>query len=240
MDGLINVNKPSGITSYDVIRFFKRVFRLKDKIGHAGTLDPIAEGVLLVCLGKVTRLSSVLMSLEKEYVATLRLGIQTDTLDIAGKVLNEQPVNVSPEEVKKAFPRFQGKIQQVPPSVSALKYQGMPLYKHHRKGRVIQPSARTVFIKEIEVLRVALPDVKFRVVCSRGTYIRALCRDIGETLGCGGTQTSLIRTRIGPFRIDTAFGLTEIEKKGLDSALIGFRQLGDILSSAEGFSSSAS
>ena len=220
MDGLINVNKPQGITSYDVIRFLKRTFHPREKIGHAGTLDPLAEGVLLVCLGQATRLSPALMGLEKEYMATLLLGVETDTLDSQGRVMAEHPVEVSPEQVKKVVFSFQGEIQQVPPSVSALKYQGMPLYKHYRKGRPVIPAARTVMIREISVLKIDLPRVEFKVVCSRGTYVRALCRDIGQKLGCGGTQIALRRTRIGPFRIEESFSLPEFEKKGLAAVVL--------------------
>lgn len=225
MDGVINVYKPAGMTSYDVIRFLKRTFRPEVKIGHAGTLDPLAEGVLLVCLGQATRLTQSLMLLEKEYVACLLLGVETDTLDREGKILAQRPVTVSPEKLKEIILSFQGEIKQVPPSVSALKYQGLPLYKHHRQGRVIVPPARTVFVKEIEILRIDLPEVEFRVLCSRGTYIRSLCRDIGEAAGCGGIQISLLRRRIGPFRIEESFSLPEIEKKGIDSVLMGLPEV---------------
>lgn len=220
MDGIVNVNKPKGITSYDVVRFFKRTFHLKEKIGHAGTLDPIAEGVLLVCLGRATGLSNRLMQEEKEYQAQLQLGTRTDTLDIAGKVLETREVNVSPEEVRRVVAGFRGEIEQIPPSVSALKHQGQPLYKLFRKGTVITPPARKVFVREIEILSIEIPRVDFRVVCSKGTYVRALCRDIGESLGCGGVQVSLTRTRIGPFTLAQAHTLNEIEQSGLARVII--------------------
>ena len=201
MDGIINVNKPKGITSYDVIRFIKRNFELMDKIGHAGTLDPLAEGVLIICIGRATKLSRFFMELEKEYWAKLLLGTITDTLDLEGKITEKRDVNVKVEDVKEVLKNFEGEIEQIPPSVSAIKYKGRPLYKFYRKGIVISPRPRKVYIKEITLLKVELPYVEFKVVCSKGTYIRALCRDIGEKLGCGGIQAELKRLRIGPFRI---------------------------------------
>ena len=223
MDGIIIVNKPSGITSYDVIRFFKRRYAIKSKIGHAGTLDPLASGVLIVCIGRATRMSSAFMALEKEYVARMMLGTITDTDDIDGNVLEIRPVEVCEDDVRKAFTRFMGEIEQVPPVVSAIKYRGDPLYKLHRKGIDIVPKVRKVLIKEMEILRIEIPLVEFRVVCSKGTYIRALCRDIGNILGCGGVQTKLERRRIGSFTINQSLTPGEIEKQGIEKSLIGLK-----------------
>ncbi len=220
MNGVIIVNKPSGITSYDVIRFFKRTFRLREKIGHAGTLDPLASGLLIVCLGNATRHSSVFMKMEKEYIARLLLGVRTDTDDIDGMVIEEKPVNVREVDIEKVVANFIGTIEQVPPVVSAIKHKGKPLYKLYRQGMDVTPSPKKVFIKEIEILNVEIPYMDFRVVCSKGTYIRALCRDIGEQLGCGGTQTALKRTRVGDYKIDESYTLEDIEKKGLENCLI--------------------
>jgi len=220
MDGIINVHKPKGITSYDVIRFIKRTFHPTEKIGHAGTLDPLAEGVLLVCLGRTTKLSAMLMDKEKEYVAQLQLGVTTDTLDLGGKVLEEKDVRVTPEEVEAAIRSFEGEIVQIPPVVSALKHEGQPMYKLFRKGVAVAPEPRKVMVKKIEVLKINLPYAEFRVVCSKGTYVRALCRDIGERLGCGGVQTALLRTRVGAFALADAVTLEEMEAKGLKSVLI--------------------
>lgn len=220
MNGIIIVNKPKGITSYDVIRFFKRTFRLREKIGHAGTLDPLASGVLVVCVGKATRLSLKFMKMEKEYEARLLLGVITDTDDTDGEVLEKRTVDVGEGEIREVVKNFTGEIEQVPPVVSAIKHKGSPLYKLHRKGVVVTPCPKKVFIKEIKILNVQSPYVDFRVVCSKGTYIRALCRDIGNELGCGGTQTELKRTRVGDYRIEESFTLQEIEKKGIDNCLI--------------------
>jgi tRNA pseudouridine55 synthase len=220
MNGVVIVNKPKGITSYDVIRFFKRTFRLQDKIGHAGTLDPLASGLLIVCLGKATRLSSTFMRMEKEYVARMLLGVITDTDDIKGEIIKKEPVNVDETEVKRVINSFIGDIEQVPPVVSAIKHKGKPLYKLHRQGVVVAPCQRKVFIREIEILSLQIPFIDFRVVCSKGTYIRALCRDIGNALGCGGTQTELKRTRVGDYRLDESFTLEDIEKKGIENCLI--------------------
>jgi len=220
MNGIVVVNKPKGITSYDVIRFFKRTFRLKDKIGHAGTLDPLACGVLIVCLGTATRASSLFMKMEKEYEAKLLLGVSTDTDDMDGKVIEEKEVNATPDEVLDAVSFFKGEIEQVPPVVSAIKQQGSPLYKLHRQGVAVSPPKRTVFVREIEVTGMNLPYVDFRVACSKGTYIRALCRDIGNRLGCGGTQVELKRTKVGDYGIGESFTLEDIEEKGIANCLI--------------------
>ncbi len=220
MNGIIIVNKPKGITSYDVIRFFKRSFNLKEKIGHAGTLDPLASGVLIVCIGKATGLSSGFMKMEKEYEAKMLLGVVTDTDDTDGKVLEKKEVNTGELEIREVIEKFKGEIEQVPPVVSAIKYHGSPLYKLHRKGVPVVPAPKKVFIREIEILDISIPFVDFRVVCSKGTYIRSLCRDIGSILGCGGTQTELKRTRVGDYRIGESFTLEDIEKKGMENCLI--------------------
>ena len=220
MNGIVIVNKPGGITSYDVIRFFKRQFRLRDKIGHAGTLDPLACGVLIVCIGSATRISSIFMRMEKGYEARLLLGVSTDTDDIDGEITEEKDVHVTAEKIRRVVSSFKGKIKQVPPVVSAIKHKGSPLYKLHRKGVAVSPVPRDVMIDEIEVTGIELPYVNFRVVCSKGTYVRALCRDIGNKLGCGGTQVELKRTRVGDYRISESFTLKDIEERGLANCLI--------------------
>ncbi len=220
MNGIVIVNKPRGITSYDVIRFLKRTFRLREKIGHAGTLDPLASGVLIVCIGRATGLSSGFMKMEKEYEARLLLGVTTDTDDTDGTVLEERPVDVGEADIRKVVNGFTGEIEQVPPVVSAIKHKGSPLYKLHRKGVAVAPIPRKVFIKKIEILNIDMPYVDFRVTCSKGTYIRALCRDIGNQLGCGGTQTELKRIRVGDYRVEESFTLQDIEKKGIEGCII--------------------
>ena len=211
MGTILNIYKPSGITSYDVIRFLKKRFPGIGKIGHAGTLDPLAEGVLVVCTGSATKLTGKLALYEKEYIARMIFGVKTDTDDIDGRVLEKRDVpDLSYLDVEEILDKFRGTISQVPPVVSAIKYRGKPMYKHHRQGRVIVPEARTVSIKEIELLSVNMPEIQFRVVCSKGTYIRALCRDIGVAAGCLGTQTGLKRTRVGSYRIEKSSGLEDI------------------------------
>lgn len=225
MDGIIIVNKPSGITSYDVIRFLKRNYVIKDKIGHAGTLDPLAEGVLIVCMGRATKLSSAFMALEKEYIAKMLLGKKTDTDDIDGRVMQEKSVDINESDIKTAVSEYIGSIKQLPPVISAIKHKGKPLYKLYRKGISVTPKVRTVVIKEIEILSMALPYIVFRVVCSKGTYIRALCRDIGDQLGCGGVQTELKRTRVGNFTIEHSLALEDIQNRGLANSLIKIDKL---------------
>lgn len=225
MDGIIPVNKPSGISSYDVIRFIKRTFRLKNKIGHAGTLDPIASGVLIICIGKGTKMSKVFMDEDKEYEARLLLGIKTDTDDIKGKVLEQREVNVEEKDIVRVVKEFEGEIEQIPPAVSAIKKGGTPLYKLHRKGIDVSPPPRKVFIKRIDIKNISLPYVDIYVVCSKGTYIRALCRDIGDKLGCGGTQAALKRTRVGDFKIEDCVTLEELEKNGLEKYLIPVKKV---------------
>lgn len=225
MDGIINVNKPEGITSYDVIRFIKREFNFKGKIGHAGTLDPAAEGVLLILLGKATKVSSKLMRFEKEYIARMKLGIKTDTDDIEGKVIEEKEVNVNIDNILKIIKEFEGEYEQTPPVVSAIKHKGKPLYKLYRKGIVVKPEPKNVLIKKIDIEEIKIPYIKIRVVCSKGTYIRALCRDIGDKLGCGATQTELKRVRIGPFSIEKSLSLKELKEKGLLNSLITISEL---------------
>ncbi|MCX8082132.1 MAG: tRNA pseudouridine(55) synthase TruB [bacterium] len=220
MNGIIPVNKPEGITSYDVIRFIKRTFRLRDKIGHAGTLDPLASGILIICVGKATKMSTKFMNMEKEYEAKLLLGVITDTDDINGKVIKENEVNVDEKEIKNIIKSFEGEIEQIPPIVSAIKKEGTPFYKLHRRGISLSPPVRKVFIKKIDIINISLPYVKFRVICSKGTYIRALCRDIGNKLGCGGTQTGLKRIRVGDFKIEDTVTLEELEKNGLERYII--------------------
>lgn len=229
MDGIINLNKPKNITSYDAIRFIKRNFNFSEKIGHAGTLDPLAEGVLIICIGKATKLSRFFMELEKEYWAKLLLGTVTDTLDLEGKVIEKKDVNVDVNDIEKVLKEFEGEIEQIPPSVSAIKYKGKPLYKLYRKGVVISPKPRKVYIKEIKLLKVDLPYVEFKVICSKGTYIRALCRDIGEKLKCGATQAELTRLRIGPFRIEDSVSLDEVKEKGLENSIIPIEKAVGIL-----------
>lgn len=222
LNGIINVYKEAGFTSHDVVAKMRGICKMK-KIGHTGTLDPAATGVLPVCLGTGTRLCDMLTDKDKEYVAELLLGVVTDTQDTTGEVLERNEVRLSEEEIRQAMESFRGGYDQIPPMYSAIKVNGKKLYELARAGQEIEREARHVDLPEIEVLEIAIPVVKFRVVCSKGTYIRSLCGDIGNKLGCGGTMQSLVRTRVGGFALDRALTLSRIEQvrdqEGLESIL---------------------
>lgn len=209
--GIINVYKEKGFTSHDVVAKLRRIVGQK-KIGHTGTLDPDATGVLPVCLGKATKLCDLLTDKNKTYEAVLLLGKTTDTQDITGEVLEEKSTEALTEEkVREAIEGFIGDYEQIPPMYSALKVNGKKLYELAREGKVIERKARPVKILDIQILEIDLPKVRMEVSCSKGTYIRTLCHDIGEKLGCGGCMESLIRTRVSTFRIEDAKTLDEIE-----------------------------
>lgn len=223
MHGFLNINKPSGMTSYDVIRFIKRMPGFRYRIGHTGTLDPLASGVLVICIGSATKKADRFLSMEKEYITTMLLGITTDTDDIQGKVIETKKVehNTFDEDlICSTIYSFKGEIKQVPPSVSALRRQGVRLYKLHRQGCPVIPEARKVFIYEIDIKKIEIPRIIFRVVCSRGTYVRALCRDIGKKLGCGAVQEALVRTKVGMFAIEDSITLEQLKKDGIKNHLI--------------------
>ena len=209
--GIINVYKEKGFTSHDVVAKLRGIVGQK-KIGHTGTLDPDATGVLPVCLGKATKLCDLLTDKNKTYEAVLLLGKTTDTQDITGEVLEEKSTEALTEEkVREAIEGFIGDYEQIPPMYSALKVNGKKLYELAREGKVIERKARPVKILDIQILEIDLPKVRMEVSCSKGTYIRTLCHDIGEKLGCGGCMESLMRTRVSTFRIEDAKTLDEIE-----------------------------
>ena len=210
--GVINVRKEKGMTSFSVVARCRRIFGQK-KIGHTGTLDPDAEGVLVVCLGKGTKLVDMLSHGTKTYEAVLMLGCVTDTQDTSGTVLREYEVDVSPDEAEAAVLSFEGPQMQVPPMYSALKVDGKKLVDLARRGIEVERKAREVTFSDIEILETDLPRIRFRVTCSKGAYIRTLCEDIGMKLGCGGCMESLLRTRTGRFEISEALTLDEISEK---------------------------
>lgn len=210
-NGIINIYKEAGFTSHDVVAKMRGICGQK-KIGHTGTLDPQAVGVLPVCLGSGTKLCDMLTDKDKEYVAELLLGVTTDTQDTTGEVLEQRVVELTEKDVREAVMSFVGPYDQIPPMYSALKVDGRKLYELARAGKEVERKARPVTIHDIEILEVALPVVKMRVACSKGTYIRTLCADIGEKLGCGGTMQSLLRTRVERFGIEDAITLGELEK----------------------------
>lgn len=210
INGVINVYKEKGYTSHDVVAKLRGILRQK-KIGHTGTLDPQAEGVLPVCLGKATKLCELLTDKTKTYEAVLHLGIVTDTQDMTGKVLEEHPVCVNEKETEKVILSFLGEQDQIPPMYSALKVNGKKLYELAREGKEIERKPRKVTFYEIKILEMNLPLVRFSVTCSKGTYIRTLCHDIGEKLGCGGCMESLLRTQVERFTLSDSMTLSEIE-----------------------------
>ncbi len=209
--GIINIHKEAGYTSHDVVARLRRILGQK-KIGHTGTLDPDATGVLPVCLGVGTKLCDMLTDENKEYVAALRFGLTTDTQDLSGTVLTRQEVTVTEEQAAEIAGSFLGVYEQIPPMYSALKVNGRKLYELAREGREVERKARTVRIEELEILKTELPVLRLRVVCSKGTYIRTLCDDIGKMAGCGAAMESLQRTRVGRFRLEDALTLSEVEE----------------------------
>ena len=214
INGIINVYKEKGYTSHDVVAKLRGILKQK-KIGHTGTLDPDAEGVLPVCLGNATKLCDILTDRSKTYQAVLLLGTTTDTQDITGTVLSQRPVMAGEEEIRKAVLSFQGSYDQIPPMYSALKIGGKRLYELAREGIEVPREARKVEIHSIEIeeLDILTGQVTITVGCSKGTYIRTLCHDIGEQLGCGGCMKSLLRTRAGEFHISKSLKINEIADK---------------------------
>jgi len=209
MNGIIIVDKPADWTSHDVVAKLRGAIKIK-RIGHGGTLDPMATGVLPVFVGRATRAAEFCENAEKEYLAVLRLGLETDTQDITGAALKECAVTASVKELSAVIPRFLGAQKQVPPMYSAVKVGGKKLYELARRGVEIPRQARDVFISDIRLLSSDGNDHSLQITCSKGTYIRTLCHDIGAALGCGGTMSSLRRTRAGAFTIDKAFILSDI------------------------------
>lgn len=211
INGIVNVYKEKGYTSFDVVAKMRGIFHQK-KIGHTGTLDPDAEGVLPVCLGKATKVCDLLTDKDKEYKAVLLLGQATDTQDISGEVINSAHVDVTEDEVTAVINSFVGRQMQVPPMYSALKVNGQKLCDLARQGVMVERKAREINIFSIEIEDISLPEVTMSVHCSKGTYIRTLCNDIGEKLGCYGCMKSLLRTRVAGFKLADACRLSELEE----------------------------
>ena len=215
--GIINVYKEKGFTSFDVVAKLRGILKTK-KIGHTGTLDPDAEGVLPVCIGRATKVCDILTDKDKVYEAVMLLGVETDTQDTTGEILKKLPVEESESVVKEAILSFVGEYAQIPPMYSALKVNGKKLYELAREGKTVERKARNVQIYSIEILKMDLPRVRMSVHCSKGTYIRTLCHDIGQKLGCGGCMEKLLRTKAGIFELADTLKLAEINalaKEGL-------------------------
>jgi len=207
------INKPFRWTSFDVVRKIRNLIKIK-KVGHAGTLDPLATGLLIVCTGKFTKKINEYMAQEKEYTGTITLGATTPTYDLESKPENFKPLDqITIEQLQQTAQSFTGEILQTPPIHSAIKKEGKRVYELARKGIDVKLEARPVTISEFEIVNVDLPNVEFRVVCSTGTYIRSLANDFGESLGCGGYLSSLCRTRIGNFLLKNAVSIAEFEKE---------------------------
>ena len=208
--GILVVNKPNGLTSHDVVARVRRIAKTR-QVGHAGTLDPLATGVLVVCLGQATRISEYLLGHDKRYRAKIRLGTETDTYDINGTVLAAHEVNVDRSAIERALVQFRGEIRQVPPMHSAIKREGRKLYELARQGIEVERAARSVVVHAIELLDFQTPDVTIDVRCSAGTYIRSIAHDLGAALGTGGHLIELTRTASGPFTIEQALALEILE-----------------------------
>ena len=210
-DGVLLVDKAAGMTSHDVVALVRRRLSIK-KVGHCGTLDPLATGLLLLTLGRGTKIQDLLMSEDKEYAGTMTLGATTSTQDRAGEILEERPVPPLTEaNVRAAFEKFRGDFYQMPPMVSAIKQGGVPLYKLAREGKVVEREPRLVHVYGYTIQQIASPDIDFSVACSKGFYVRTYAHDIGEELGCGAHLKELRRTRSGRFPVDGAITVDELQ-----------------------------
>lgn len=211
MNGVVIVDKPKGKTSHDVVAALRRVYKTR-RVGHTGTLDPLADGVLPVCVGNATKAADMLTSADKSYTAVLELGKRTDTLDIEGSLLEQRPVDVTEEEIRAVIGEFKGEQHQLPPMYSAIKQNGRKLYELAREGKEVERTPRKINIYSLDILKIELPYIKIDVRCSKGTYIRSLCDDIGRRLGCGAVMTELRRTESAGFKISQAYTLEQLNE----------------------------
>jgi tRNA pseudouridine55 synthase len=215
MEGIALINKPSGMTSHDVVAIVRRTLKFK-RVGHAGTLDPLATGLLVILVGPSTRLFDKFVGFDKAYSATMRLGLKTVSADIQGQVLEERPcAEVTRPDVEAVFKKFTGQIEQLPPMVSAVKHKGERLYKLARKGVQVERTPRSVRVDELYVTSFDHPHVSFYLACSKGTYVRQIAEDAGEALGCGACITRIERTKVGPFVLADAFKLEDFNESCL-------------------------
>ncbi|MFK5914563.1 MAG: tRNA pseudouridine(55) synthase TruB [Woeseiaceae bacterium] len=233
ISGIVLLDKPLGITSNRALQIVKRFYKAA-KAGHTGSLDPLATGLLPLCLGEATKVSGFLLDADKRYLATLKLGIKTSSADAEGEILETRPVeSYSKKQINTAIEPFLGDIEQVPPMHSALKVDGQPLYKLAHQGITIERKSRPVHIFDIQVLRYEGDEIDIDVRCSKGTYIRTLAEDIGEHLGCGAHLSALRRTESGPFDLDECMTLEELEKLSEKTEIEGFDELDNFLMPAE-------
>ncbi len=233
MDGVLLFNKPLGWTSHDAVDFIRKVIGQR-QVGHAGTLDPLATGLLVMLLGKATKLSQDLSGAVKGYEGSMRLGIETDTLDLEGKVLKTAShEKVTEEEIREAFREWDGSHEQIPPMYSAVKYEGKKLYELARQGVSVVPKSRTVHIQNFQLLRYESPEAYFSLLCSKGTYVRSLCDSVGKRLRCGAVLSSLVRTRSGEFLLSGALDRESIKLKGLAGVAAKITPYEDLLRSTK-------
>ncbi len=224
ISGFLLVNKDSGITSSRVVQIIKKQFNL-DRVGHLGTLDPMATGLLIIAINRATKFASLLLQSEKSYRAEVTLGIQTNTDDAEGEVISCKDVNINDFQAKKALLSFLGESDQFPPNYSALKHKGKPLYRYARDGIKIEKAARKIFIKNINNISIEMPKVSFDINCSKGTYIRSIARDFGLKLGCGANLSKLVRTSQEKFLLSDSFSLDELSLENLISLENAFEDL---------------
>lgn len=216
MNGIINFNKPKGMTSHDAVYYFRRLLKIK-KIGHTGTLDPDATGVLPICIGKGTRVSEYLLKANKEYIGELTLGLETDTQDSSGEIINRSKLEVSKDEIIDSFNRFKGISSQIPPMYSAVRHKGKKLYELAREGKIVERKAREIHIYELRILDIIdNRRISFYTRCSRGTYIRTLCNDIGNYLGTYGYMSDLKRIGVGKFKIDDSLTMEYLDSINME------------------------
>jgi tRNA pseudouridine55 synthase len=214
-EGILVINKPGGVTSHDVVDFVRKRLKIR-RVGHAGTLDPIATGVLLILVGRCTKLFNHFLDFDKEYLATLTLGKRTTSGDCEGKVIEKKKYNnVTDDKIRGVFDSYMGEILQVPPMVSALKYRGKRLYSLARRGIKVDRQPRSIMIKELRLLEFNPPCIKFYLKCSKGTYVRQLAEDIAQDLNCVGYISQIQRQSIGPFNITGALSLSQIDESFL-------------------------
>lgn len=226
--GVLLVDKEQEMTSHDAVAIARGSLGIK-KIGHCGTLDPMATGLLMLVVGKATKIQDLLMSEDKEYVGTLTLGATTNTQDAKGEILEEKPFDeVTEEQIRAAFGKYEGNFEQIPPMVSAIKKDGVPLYKLARKGQEVVRDPRPVYITDYEITRVAMPEVDFVVQCSKGFYVRTYAHDIGADLGCGAHLSALRRTRSGKFTLERAITVEQLKNGERDELLNSMISLAEI------------
>ena len=227
-DGVLLVDKAEGMTSHDVVELIRRKLQIR-RVGHCGTLDPIATGLLLITVGRGTKVQDLLMSEDKEYAGTFVLGVTTDTQDRQGEIIQQRSVSALDENyVRAAFEKFRGDFYQTPPMVSAKKHGGVPLYKLARQGKVVEREPRLVHVYRYTIDRIAIPEIDFSVLCSKGFYVRTYVHEIGETLGCGAHLKSLRRTKSGRFDVANAISVPQIKDAPREEVLSRLLSLPDV------------